>query len=89
MYFRREILEPHQQRSKYICKPNHVFEVLIHWAILDSSSGTLNVSPDDGILHHYRVSGRSNSKSLNVRRRSIRFAICFQGYWWKGWNLLS
>lgn len=54
---RRAKLHPHKQRSKYICKPDAVVEAGNHfvWEFI-TGRGSLNVPPDAGILHHYRVS---------------------------------
>ena len=53
---RRQKLHPHKQRSKYICRPEKVFEAGNHfvWEFVPGS-GALSVPPDQAILHHYRV----------------------------------
>nr|CAD7420423.1 unnamed protein product [Timema poppensis] len=53
---RRAKLHPHKQRSKYLCRPEHVVEAGNHfvWEFVPGH-GTLNVPPDAAILHHYRV----------------------------------
>ncbi|KAK2714536.1 hypothetical protein QYM36_008932 [Artemia franciscana] len=53
---RRKKLHPHKQRSKYICKPNFIQEAGNHfiWEF-EAGKGTVQVPPDVGYLHHYRV----------------------------------
>nr|XP_022916226.1 uncharacterized protein LOC111426103 [Onthophagus taurus]XP_022916228.1 uncharacterized protein LOC111426103 [Onthophagus taurus] len=54
---RRKIkLNPHKQRSKYICRPELVVETGNHfiWEFLPGHN-TFNVPSDAAILHHYRV----------------------------------
>lgn len=53
---RKSKLHPHKQRSKYICRPELVVEAGNHfvWEFVPGH-GTLNVSPEHAILHHYRV----------------------------------
>ncbi|KAG4072993.1 hypothetical protein HA402_009412 [Bradysia odoriphaga] len=53
---RRSKLNPHRQRSKYICKPELVVEVGNHfvWEFMPGQ-GHFNVPSDVAILHHYRV----------------------------------
>lgn len=53
---RRAKLHPHKQRSKYICRPDHVIEAGNHfiWEFIPGH-GTVNVPPEAAILHHYRV----------------------------------
>lgn len=61
--FRRAKLHPQKQRSKYICKPDAVVEAGNHfvWEFI-TGRGSLNVPPDAGILHHYRVSEKLTLK---------------------------
>ncbi|XP_015511370.1 uncharacterized protein [Neodiprion pinetum] len=53
---RKTKLHPHKQRSKYICKPEHIVEAGNHfvWEFAPGH-GTLNVPAEAAILHHYRV----------------------------------
>ncbi|XP_018901984.2 LOW QUALITY PROTEIN: beta-1,4-galactosyltransferase galt-1 [Bemisia tabaci] len=53
---RKTKLNPHKQRSKYICRPEFVVEAGNHfiWEFIPGH-GTLNVPSDVGLLHHYRV----------------------------------
>ncbi|XP_055848872.1 uncharacterized protein LOC129913918 [Episyrphus balteatus] len=53
---RRSKLHPQKQRSKYICRPETVVEAGNHFVWeFSPGKGSLNVPPDAGILHHYRV----------------------------------
>ena len=71
---RRTKLHPHKQRSKYVCQPRAVVEAGNHfiWEFIPGF-GTVNVSPDTAILHHYRVcefGGDDCTKSLSVVDRT-------------------
>lgn len=63
---RRAKLHPQKQRSKYIAKPDAVVEAGNHfvWEFV-TGRGSLNVPADAGILHHYRVSGKTNLYTLS------------------------
>lgn len=53
---RKKKLNPHRQRSKYICRPETVIEVGNHfiWQYRSEYS-VYNVEPEIAMLHHYRV----------------------------------
>jgi len=52
---RRQKLHPPKQRSKYICVPSAVKEAGNHFVWEFHHGKTLNVQPEMGLLHHYRV----------------------------------
>ncbi|XP_024080390.1 uncharacterized protein LOC106668281 isoform X2 [Cimex lectularius] len=71
---RRLKLHPHKQRSKYICRPEHVIEAGNHfvWEFIPGH-GTVNVPSDAAILNHYRVcefGGDDCVKSVSVVDRT-------------------
>ena len=51
---RRRKLNPHGERSKYICVPRQVKEAGTHIVYEYLKGNNLNVPQDIGLLHHYR-----------------------------------
>ena len=51
---RRKKLNPHGERSKYICIPRHVKEAGTHIVYEYLNGHNINVPEDIGLSHHYR-----------------------------------
>ncbi|KAG8242983.1 hypothetical protein J6590_054032 [Homalodisca vitripennis] len=64
---RRKVqLNPHRQRSKYICRPELVIEAGNHfvWELVPGYN-TLNVPPHMAIMHHYRLCESGGNNCIN------------------------
>lgn len=72
---RRSRFHPHKQRSKYMVVPPFVVELGNHfvWEFV-AGKGTVNVAPEVGFLHHYRVcefGGDDCIKTVSVQDRTV------------------